>query len=94
MTYYLGLYSAFAPVIWGLPVNCWETRNMGDYMRENTLVYSFRFTLKHDDGYVRIITSGTSPQEARRKVILAENCPLSAITKEEIWDGRKFARFM
>jgi hypothetical protein len=63
-------------------------------MKDSTLVYSFRFTIRHDKGYVRIITTGESPQAARRKVILAEGCPLSAITKEEIQDGRKFVGFM
>jgi hypothetical protein len=63
-------------------------------MKDNTIVYSFRFTIRHDKGYVRIITAGSSPQVARRKVILAEGCPLSAITKEEILDGRKFVSFM
>jgi hypothetical protein len=63
-------------------------------MKENSIIYSFRFTIKHDNGYVRIITTGESPQAARRKVILAEGCPLSAITREEIQDGRKFAGFM
>jgi hypothetical protein len=63
-------------------------------MKGNTAIYPFRFTIKHGNGYVRIITAGESPQAARRKVILAEGCPLSAITKEEIQDGRKFAGFM
>jgi hypothetical protein len=63
-------------------------------MKRNAIVYSFRFTVKHDRGYVRIITTGESIQAARRKVILAEGCPLSAITKEEIQDGRKFVCFM
>jgi hypothetical protein len=55
-------------------------------MKNSAIVYSFRFTIRHDKGYVRIITTGTSLQAARRKVILAEGCPLSAITKEEIQD--------
>jgi hypothetical protein len=63
-------------------------------MRNGAIVYLFRFTLKHDKGYMRVITTGRSPQEARRKVVLAEGCPLSAITKEEIQDGRKFVVFM
>jgi hypothetical protein len=63
-------------------------------MKGDTVVYCFRFTVKHDKGSMRIITTGSSPQEARHKVILAEGCPLSAITKEEIRDGRKFVNFM
>jgi hypothetical protein len=63
-------------------------------MITNGVIYRFRFTLKHGKGYVRIITTGESPQAARRKVILAEGCPLSAITKEEVQDGRKFVGFM
>jgi hypothetical protein len=63
-------------------------------MKENSTVYSFRFTIKHDKGYVRITTTGASLHAARQKVILAEGCPRSAITKEEIPDGRKFAVFM
>jgi hypothetical protein len=63
-------------------------------MGRDTALYTFRFTLKHDRGYVRIVTTGSSPQEARRKVILAEGCPVSAIRKEEIQDGKKFVGFM
>jgi hypothetical protein len=63
-------------------------------MNGNVSAYALRFTVKHGKGCVRIITAGSSPQEARRKAILAEGCPLSAIIKEEIQDGRKFAGFM
>jgi hypothetical protein len=63
-------------------------------MKDNTIVYSFRFTLKHDKGYVRVITTGSSPQAARRKIMLAEGCPLSAIIKEEIRDGKEFVHLM
>jgi hypothetical protein len=59
-------------------------------MKDSAIVCSFRFTIKHDGGRVRIITTGSSLQEARRKVVLAEGCPLTAIVKEEIQDGRKF----
>jgi hypothetical protein len=63
-------------------------------MKKNAVIYAFRFTVKHGNGCMRIIATGESPQAARRKVILAEGCPLSAITKEEIRDGRKFVGFM
>jgi hypothetical protein len=63
-------------------------------MKDDIAVYSFRYTLKHDSGYMRIVTTGASPQAARRKVVIWEDCPVSAIVKEEIWDGRKFVRFM
>jgi hypothetical protein len=63
-------------------------------MRDGATVYLFRFTVKHDGGYIRIVTTGSSPKAARRKVMLAEGCPLSAITRAEIKDGRKFVRFM
>jgi hypothetical protein len=63
-------------------------------MKDNALVYVFRFTVKHDKGYVRVITTGSSPRAARRKILLAEGCPLSAIAKEEIQDGGEFVRFM
>jgi hypothetical protein len=63
-------------------------------MGNSAIAYTFRFTIKQGEGYVRIITTGSSPQAARRKVMLAEDCPLSAITREEIQDGRKFVYFM
>jgi hypothetical protein len=63
-------------------------------MKGSVIAYTFRFTLKQGEGYVRIITTGSSPQAARRKIMLAEGCPLSAITGEEIQDGSKFVRFM
>jgi hypothetical protein len=63
-------------------------------MKGDTVVYHFRFTLKHDQGYVRISTTGSSLQAARNKVVIAEGCPLSAITKEEVRDGSRFVRVM
>jgi hypothetical protein len=63
-------------------------------MKDSFIVHMFRFTLKHDKGYVRITTTGMSIQEVRHKVMLAEGCPLSAITKEEIRDGKEFVHLM
>jgi hypothetical protein len=63
-------------------------------MKNDIDVYLFRFTIAHDKGRVRIVTSGSSLQAARRKAILFEGCPLSAILKEEIRDGRKFVRII
>jgi hypothetical protein len=59
-------------------------------MKTKTVMYQFRFTVKHDSGYVRIRTTGSSVQAARNKVLQYEGCPASAITKEEVLDGGKF----
>jgi hypothetical protein len=63
-------------------------------MKDGATIYFFRFTLRHDNGCIRIITTGRSPQAARRKIILAEGCPASAIIKEEIQDKGKFVSLL
>jgi hypothetical protein len=62
--------------------------------RKNELLYTFRFTICHDRKITQITTTGVSPQAARRKVVVAEYCPLSAIVREEIQDGQRFVRFI
>lgn len=42
-------------------------------------IYVYKLKVKHDTGIINIITSATSEYNAKYKVMLSENCPLSAI---------------
>jgi hypothetical protein len=61
---------------------------------KNVVVYTFRFTLKHSKGYMRIIITGSSVQVAKHNIVLAKSCSLSSITKTEVQDCGKFVRVM
>jgi len=66
-------------------------KGLPDHVKENNIkeikitenMEQFIVTVKHDNGTTKIKTSGSSEDEAKQKVMKAENCPVSAIVNVE-----------
>lgn len=43
-------------------------------------VKTFKFKVKHDGGTKKITTTGSSLEDAKKKIMAAEGCPMSAIS--------------
>jgi hypothetical protein len=47
-------------------------------------LYTHKITLKHDKSTSKLITTGTNPKANIDSILVAENCPMSAIIKIEL----------